>query len=120
MAKKDIGILKKIQHRATRRMSDVRGTYPERLQQLELTTLEERRTRGDAIEAFKYIRGFLDINSKSLFTTNNTEQPKTRHQHTFMPLKIPRANLDLQKNFFSRFLYEFRLENFFHLSTDVW
>ena len=99
--RKDIDILEKIQHRATRRMSDIRGTYPERLQQLGLTTLEARRTRGDAIEVFKHVRGFLDVETDALFRTAITEQPKTRHQRSFMPLKVPRANLDLRKNFFS-------------------
>ena len=78
--KKDIDTLEKIQRRATRRMSDVHGTYHERLNQLGLTTLEERRTRGDAIEVFKYVRGFLDINKETIFKTNTAIQPKTRHQ----------------------------------------
>ena len=56
--KKDIEALERIQHRATRRMSDVHGSYPERLEQLNLTTLEERRMRGDAIEIFKYLGDF--------------------------------------------------------------
>ena len=99
--KKDVAILEKVQHRATRRMSDVHGSYPERLRQLDLTSLEERRIRGDAIEVFKYVRGFLDIDSKTLFAQSHSEHPKTRHQHSFMPLSVPRANLDLRKNFFS-------------------
>ena len=99
--KKDMDALEKIQHRATRRMSDVRGTYPERLEQLGLTTLEERRLRGDAIEVFKYVRGFLDIEKETLFNINIPAQPKTRHQRSFMPLNVPRANLKLRKNFFS-------------------
>ena len=96
--KKDIEVLERIQHRATRRMSDVRGSYPERLQVLGLTTLEERRKRGDAIEVFKYLRGFLDVNKESLFTTISTSHPKTRHQQSFMPLSVPRTRLDLRKN----------------------
>ena len=99
--RKDVETLEKIQHRATRRMSDVRGTYPERLQQLQLTTLEERRTRGDAIEVFKHVKGFLDTEKDALFKMNNVADPKTRHQHTYMPLAVPRAHLDLRKNFFS-------------------
>ena len=67
----------------------------------DLTTLEERRLRGDAIETFKYLKGFLDINKDSLFKTNKLSQPKTRHQRSYMPLVVPRANLDLRKNFFS-------------------
>ena len=94
-------MLERIQHRATRRMSNVRGTYPERLQQLGLTTMEERRKRGDAIEVFKYLRGFLDVNKETLFATKETSRPKTRHQKSFMPLSIPYARLDLRKNFFT-------------------
>ena len=82
-------------------MSDIRGSYPERLQQLELTTLEARRSRGDAIEVFKYLRGFLDVDKDALFTLNHSSQPKTRLQKSFMPLQIPRARLDLRKNFFT-------------------
>ena len=84
--KKDIEVLERIQHRATRRMSDVRGSYSERLAQLELTTLEERRVRGDAIEVYKYLRGFLDVEKSTIFKINKTVEPKTRHQHSFLPL----------------------------------
>ena len=99
--KKDIDALERIQHRATRRISNIKGTYPERLQQLGLTTLEERRKRGDAIEVFNHLRGYLDVDKESLFTTNSSSCPKTRHQKSFMPLTIPRARLDIRKNFFS-------------------
>ena len=99
--RKDVDALEKIQRRATRQMSDVRGTYPQRLQQLELTTLEERRIRGDAIETFKYLRGFLDVDRAALFTSNDANVPQTRHQHSYMQLTVPRANTDLRKNFFT-------------------
>ena len=99
--KKDIDVLERVQHRATRRMSDIHGSYPYRLQQLDLTTLEARRSRGDAIEVFKYLRGFLDVDKDTLFKLNESSQPKTRLQHSFMPLHIPHARLDLRKNFFT-------------------
>ena len=73
--KKDIDALEKVQHRATRRMSDVRGSYTERLEQLELTTLEERRLRGDAIEVYKYLRGFLDIEKETIFKATPDKCP---------------------------------------------
>ena len=69
--RKDIKVLEKMQHRATR------GTYPERLRQLELTTLEERRLRGDAMGTFKYLKGFLDIHKETLFKVDHQTQPKT-------------------------------------------
>ena len=57
--------------------------------------------RGDAIETFKYLKGFLDVNKDTLFTINNPIQAKTRHQQSHMPLIVPCANIDLRKNFFS-------------------
>ena len=99
--KKDIEVLEKIQHRATRRISDIRGTYPERLQQLNLTTLEERRVRGDAIETYKYLRQIWNVDSSNLFNIAHSDRPITRQQHSFMPLTVPRARLELRKNFFS-------------------
>ena len=99
--RKDIEALERIQHRATRRMSDVRGSYPERLRQLNLTTLEERRIRGDAIEVYKSLHGSLDVPKDSLFKICNQTQQKTRHQHSYLPLEVPRARLDLRKNFFT-------------------
>ena len=99
--KKDIDVLEKVQHRATRRMSDIRGSYPDRLQQLDLTTLEARHSRGDAIEVFKYLRGFFDVDKDTLFELKKSTEPKTRLQRSFMPLHIPRARLDLRKNFFT-------------------
>ena len=82
-------------------MSDIRGTYPERLQQLNLTTLEERRVRGDAIETYKYLRQIWNVDSSNLFNIAHSDRPITRQQHSFMPLKVPRARLELRKNFFS-------------------
>ena len=99
--KKEVKVLEKVQHRATRRMSDVHGTYLDRLRQLELTTLEERRSRGDAIEVFKYLRGFLDVDRATLFMTTECNEPKTRHQHSFLPLEVPRARLDVRQKFFT-------------------
>ena len=99
--RKDFEALERIQHRATRRMCDIRGSYPKRLCQLDLTTLEERRKRGDAIETFKYLKGSLDIPKETLFTLDHQTQPKTWHQHSNMPLLVPHANTDLRKKFFS-------------------
>ena len=82
-------------------MSDVQGTYEERLRQLNLTTLEERRLRGDAIEVYKLLGGFYDIDRNDLFMLNNAIEPKTRQQHSCMPLIVPRTKLDLRQKFFT-------------------
>ena len=56
--RKDIDILEKIQRRATRMVPELRHlSYSDRLQRLKLTSLEDRRQRGDLIEAYKIISG---------------------------------------------------------------
>ena len=61
--KKDINKLEKVQRRATKLVPSLRNlSYPDRLQALNLTTLEDRRNRGDLIQFFKYISGFNIIN----------------------------------------------------------
>ena len=41
--------------------------YNDRLKELDLTTLETRRKRGDLIEAFKIIKWFEDVNNELFF-----------------------------------------------------
>merc|ERR1711917_20946 len=61
--KKDIAKLEKVQRDITRKVPGLQGlTYEERLEKLELTSLEERRVWGDAISMYKCIKGkqFID------------------------------------------------------------
>ena len=99
--RKDIDAMEAIQRRATRRISNVGGSYEERLVALGITTLEERRRRGDAIETFKCLRGVWNIDSSTLFTLQDENRPATRQQQSFMPLEVPLARLDVRKYSFS-------------------
>ena len=66
--KKDINKLEKVQQRATRLVPELRGlTYEQRLKQLGLTTLEERRRRGDLIEVYKIMHGIDKVDRKQFF-----------------------------------------------------
>ncbi len=59
---KDIKVLETIQKRATKLVSQIKNlTYEMRLKELNLTTLEERRTRGGIIQFFKLDRGFNQV-----------------------------------------------------------
>ena len=49
-------------------LSDVRGeTYSDKLKDAGLTTLKERRERGDAIQTFKVLRGFSKVSRENWF-----------------------------------------------------
>ena len=64
--RKYINLLEGVQRRATKLVPELRELqYEERLKKLGLTTLEERRVRGDMIETYKIITGKEDINSSN-------------------------------------------------------
>ena len=56
--KNDIDILEKVQRRATKVSRELHGvSYENRLKRLKLTSLVERRRRGDLIQMFKIVKG---------------------------------------------------------------
>ena len=58
----DREVLENVQRRMVRMISNKRGnTYEERLENVGLTTLTERRARGDMIEVFRTMRGFNEV-----------------------------------------------------------
>jgi hypothetical protein len=70
---KDIERLEKVQRRATKQVPGLRDlSYPERLQLLQLPSLEYRRLRGDMIETFKIINQIYDINPSDFFTLSTS------------------------------------------------
>ena len=61
--KKDVDMLEKVQQRATKRAPGLNDkSYSERLSVLDLTTLEERRIRGDLIQQFKIVNKIDRVN----------------------------------------------------------
>jgi len=97
--KKNIDNLEKVQHRATKMIDEYKGLkYEDRLVKTGLTTLEERRTRGDLIETFKMIKGLNKTDYKRFFTIAHSSRTRGHR------LKIVknRSRLDIRKNFFSQ------------------
>ena len=57
---------------ATRLVPELRGMrYEDRLKELNLTTLERRRERGDMIQTYKILRGIDKVETEEMFTMNN-------------------------------------------------
>ena len=94
-----------------RALSDVRGeTHEDRLRDAGLTTLKERRKRGDAIEVFKTLKGvnkvqkgewFSEIGEEARPTRSNTEVVEGEEVRRELVLVVERANLEIQRNFFN-------------------
>ena len=98
---KDIQVLERVQRRATRMISGVgKKLYDERLAIAGLTTLEERRLRGDMIEVFKMktglVRTSLELKMVSDSHSMNTRGSAQDH------MEIQRANTEQRRHFFTQ------------------
>ena len=110
--RKDIDMIERVQHRATKLIEGYQNfSYEERLRKTGLISLEKRRVRGDLIQAFKMIKGYDKIDSSKFFEIS--KEGKTRGHS--MKLVKKRSNTDLRKHFFSQ-----RVVNpWNHLPQDV-
>ena len=71
--KKDISELEKVQKRMTRLVPEIRELdYEERCRRLGITTLENRRKRGDLIETYKILNGMENLDYKSFSDLSNS------------------------------------------------
>ena len=95
--------LEKVQQRLIRMISDKRGeTYIARLSSVGLTSLTERRERGDMIETFRTTRGFKFRNSMNTRATRSTVSVTDDEQHKRVDvLFMENVRLDTRKNCFN-------------------
>ena len=111
---KDAEALEKVQKRMIRMLSDAEGdSYETKLQDVGLTTLRERRTRGDLIEAYKTMKGYNNVDKRRWFTLIDDDQnrPSTRSNTNISQegraerrldvLERERPRLDLRANFYT-------------------
>ena len=96
--KKDIECIERVQRLATRMVSGLRGrNYKERLESLDLFSMERRRIRGDLIETFKIMKGLAGLDAKGLFTRALVDSTRGHA----LKLSKPRNQLNVRANFFT-------------------
>jgi len=97
---KDKLVWENVQSRATKLVRGLKiFSYEERLQILDLTTLEKRRLRGDLIETYKILTGKEDINYGHLFTLESSYYDLRGHQ---LKLYKHHNRLNVRKFFFTQ------------------
>ena len=96
--KKHIKLIERVQRRATKLVPELKNLeYSERLERLGLTTLEERRVRGDMIQTYKFISRKEDIDP-SVFFQMAAQRPGKNSKAIFRK----RTRLNVRKNFYSQ------------------
>jgi len=101
---KDKELIEKIQHRFTKMIPDLRNKpYAERIEQLGLWTLEERRNRADVIHVYKMLNGLAMPKFESMFEISS--HGKTRG-HSVKLVKN-RSRCELRRHFFSERVVNF-------------
>ena len=75
--------------------------YGDKLRELKLTTLHERRIRGDMIQTWKYLHR-QNPGAENLFNMSG-DQHERFSRHTSKPWNIarPNARLEVRRNFFT-------------------
>ena len=96
---KDKMLLEKVQRRATKMIEGFgKLSYEDRLRRTGLTTLEERRIRGDLIETFKMIKGISKVDYTKFFSIS--ENNRTRGNS--YKLEKKQCNINIRSSFFSQ------------------
>ena len=96
--RKDIDILENIQRGATRMVPELKHLfYSDRLQRLKLTSLGDRRQRGDLIEAYKIISGKENVRCDKFYKMADSNVSNNITRGNLKKLYKPRLN----KGFYS-------------------
>ena len=101
--RRDIDVLERVQEKFVRNISGLQAkTYEDRLIEIELLSLSDRRIYLDLIEVFKILKGYVNLNYRDLFTTiNDANRRSTRMTDCPYNIVGTRCNLDVRKNFFT-------------------
>ena len=100
--KKDIDILEAVQKRAVDMVVGLRSlNYEDKLKEIQLLSLQERRQRGDMIQVWKYLHG-QNLGGDALLNKAQDQHIKnTRHTSKEMNIARVDYNTEVRKNFFA-------------------
>ena len=99
--------LEKVQKRAVGMVAGLRGrNYEQKLREVGLTTLEERRVRGDMIQTFRILNDIDKVEASTWFAMANERDrlgaAHTRHSRDTTRVVEGVSKTDVRRNFFSQ------------------
>jgi ribonuclease P/MRP protein subunit RPP40 len=98
----DIAAIENVQIKVLNMISGMSNkSYPEKLKELNIWSLEKRRVMFDIIQMYKITHKIGDINCSVQYTGSNRSGVVTRHQIDPRNIVKERSNLELRKNFFT-------------------
>ena len=100
----DKEILEAVQRRSVMMVTNLKGkNYSQRLEELGMTTLEERRERGDLIQAYKVLTGKERVSAQTWFQmcAELEDMRGTRTRAGVFNVERMEGRLELMKNFWS-------------------
>ena len=99
----DIEVLEKVQRRAVNMVVGLNSrTYEDKLSELKLTSLSERRKKFDLLQTYKILNGFDRVSTDIWFkTVGENNNRLTRITSYSKNLVAVRSRTDIRKNFFS-------------------
>ena len=98
--KKDIETLENVQRRAVKMCTNVKANeYKDKLQELILESLEQRRKKFDLIQTWKILHRHDNVKEETWF--QRAYEGATRNTSSKMNLKSKEGKLDIRRNFYT-------------------
>ena len=100
----DKEVLERVQRRALRMVSNLQGrTYEARLAEVGMTSLEDRRVRGDMITTYRIMTGKDKVDPGLFFDlVADGQGPRTRGVTGVYNIRAVNDRLEIRRNFFSQ------------------